>query len=324
MLLKMNPLVSQLHLYDMVNAVGVATDLQHCGGATATVTGFPAEKLKKALQGSDLVVVPAGVPPRPGMSSDDVFNVNASIVSNLSAAIAENCPKAVVAVISNPINSMVPIVSAVMKQWGVYDPRKVFGVTTLNLERASYMIGLETGVASDKIKCPVVGGHADESIIPLFSQCDVAKKLNSVQMKTITENIRNCNDKVMEEKKGQAGPTLSMAYSAGRFCNSLLLALSGHKNLVECSYVRTDLTPQDEKTITAVTETRYFSTPVVLGPDGIVKNLGLGEISDYERSLLPAATRQLRYDIKRGEDYVKNAGEPGIDARLREEMEKRN
>ena len=71
------------------------------------------------------MVIPAGVPPRPGMSSDEVFNVNASIVSNLTNAIAENCPAALVAVISNPINSMVPIVSGVMKQWGVYDPRKV-------------------------------------------------------------------------------------------------------------------------------------------------------------------------------------------------------
>jgi len=323
LLLKMNPLVTRLHLYDLID-MGVATDLQHCGGTKAVAAGFSAEQLKLALQGSDLVVIPAGVPPRPGMSSDEVFNVNASIVSNLTNAIAENCPAALVAVISNPINSMVPIVSGVMKQWGVYDPRKVFGVTTLNLERANYMIGLETGVPSDKISCPVIGGHADESIIPLFSRCDAARSLNSVQMTKITENIRNCNDTVTAAKGGKGGPTLSMAYSAGRFCNSLLLALGGHKNLVECTYVRTDLTAEDEKNIAAVTETAYFSTPVVLGQGGIVKNLGLGKMTDYEKSLLPAATRQLKYDIKRGEDYVKRSGVYDEAAKLREEMEKRN
>lgn len=67
------------------------------------------------MSGADVVVIPAGVPRKPGMTRDDLFNVNASIVRDLAACIAKNAPKAIVAIITNPVNSMVPIASEVLK-----------------------------------------------------------------------------------------------------------------------------------------------------------------------------------------------------------------
>lgn len=69
-----------------------------------------------------VVVIPAGVPRKPGMTRDDLFNTNGSIVRNLVAACAEACPKAIILIISNPVNSTVPIASEVfiysqMKSW---------------------------------------------------------------------------------------------------------------------------------------------------------------------------------------------------------------
>lgn len=86
------------------------------------------------------VVIPAGIPRKPGMTRDDLFNINAGIVQKLAAGCAKYCPKAVIAVISNPVNSTVPIVSEVMKQHGVYDSRKIFGVTTLDIVRAATFV----------------------------------------------------------------------------------------------------------------------------------------------------------------------------------------
>ena len=60
-----------------------------------------------------VVVIPAGVPRKPGMTRDDLFNTNGSIVRNLVAACAEACPKAMILIISNPVNSTVPIASEV-------------------------------------------------------------------------------------------------------------------------------------------------------------------------------------------------------------------
>lgn len=75
------------------------------------------------------------------MTRDDLFNTNASIVRDLAQGIAEVCPKAFVAIISNPVNSTVPIASEVLQKAGVYDPNRIFGVTTLDIVRSNAFIG---------------------------------------------------------------------------------------------------------------------------------------------------------------------------------------
>lgn len=65
---------------------------------------------------ADVVVIPAGVPRKPGMTRDDLFNTNASIVRDLAMAVSQHAPKAIVAIITNPVNSMVPIASEVLKK----------------------------------------------------------------------------------------------------------------------------------------------------------------------------------------------------------------
>ena len=84
LLLKEHKDITHLSLYDVANAPGVAADLSHIP-STAKVTGHRgADQLAAALKGSDVVVIPAGVPRKPGMTRDDLFNTNASIVATLS------------------------------------------------------------------------------------------------------------------------------------------------------------------------------------------------------------------------------------------------
>merc|ERR1711962_391829 len=77
----------------------------------------------------DVVLIPAGVPRKPGMTRDDLFNTNATIVANLTRACAKAAPNAVVGIISNPVNSTVPIACEIYKKEGVAAD-KVYGVTT--------------------------------------------------------------------------------------------------------------------------------------------------------------------------------------------------
>ncbi|KAA3471556.1 malate dehydrogenase, mitochondrial-like [Gossypium australe] len=136
LLMKLNPLVSQLALYDIANTPGVAADVSHVN-SRAEVAGYVGEEqLEKALEGCDLVIIPAGVPREPGMSCDDLFNINAGIVKGLCAAIARYCPTALVNMISNPVNTTIPIAAEVSKKAGTYDEKKLFGVTTLDVVRA--------------------------------------------------------------------------------------------------------------------------------------------------------------------------------------------
>ena len=140
LLLKLSPQVSELSCYDIVGTPGVAADLSHIPSNSKVTGSLPAPGswppshdtgLEAALTGASVVVIPAGVPRKPGMTRDDLFNTNAGIVKGLVEACGDFCPDAVLAIISNPVNSTVPIAAEVLKKKGVYDPKKVCGVTTL-------------------------------------------------------------------------------------------------------------------------------------------------------------------------------------------------
>jgi malate dehydrogenase len=105
------------------------------------VRGFVGkEKLEESLEGMDLVIIPAGVPRKPGMTRDDLFNINAGIIRTLCEGVAKCCPKAIVQIISNPVNSTVPIAAEVFRKAGVYDPRCLMGVTALDVVRANTFV----------------------------------------------------------------------------------------------------------------------------------------------------------------------------------------
>merc|ERR1711973_1044256 len=293
MLLKLNPAVTKLALYDIVATPGVAADLSHIE-TPGRVAGFMgADQLEESLQGSEIVVIPAGVPRKPGMTRDDLFNTNASIVATLCQAAAKVCPDAMIAIISNPVNSTVPIASEVFKKAGVYNPNKIFGVTTLDVARSNQFIGELKGIDPAAVNCPVVGGHAGVTIMPIISQCSPAVEFDPDTLTKLTARIQDAGTEVVKAKAGAGSATLSMAYAAARFTDSLIKGMSGQEGVVECAYVASDLT-----------ECKYFSTPVLLGPNGVEKNLGLGNLSAYEQALLAAAIPELNASIKKGEEFV--------------------
>ncbi|PNI88572.1 MDH2 isoform 3 [Pan troglodytes] len=102
LLLKNSPLVSRLTLYDIAHTPGVAADLSHIETKAAVKGYLGPEQLPDCLKGCDVVVIPAGVPRKPGMTRDDLFNTNATIVATLTAACAQHCPEAMICIIANP------------------------------------------------------------------------------------------------------------------------------------------------------------------------------------------------------------------------------
>jgi len=292
LLLKHSPLVSQLSLYDIAHTLGVAADLSHIN-TRARVTGHVgADQLKAALEGSQVVVIPAGVPRKPGMTRDDLFNTNASIVRDLADAASKYCPKALIAIISNPVNSTVPIASEVYKKNGVYDPNRIFGVTTLDVVRANAFVAEAKGLDPANVNVPVIGGHAGITIIPLISRATPSVTFPNDQLDALTKRIQDAGTEVVKAKAGAGSATLSMAFAGARFAISLLEALNG-KEVIECAYVKSD-----------VTEATYFSTPIVLGKNGIAKNLGLGKLSAFEENLVKNSIKELKDSIKKGESFV--------------------
>src|SRR5271169_6135468 len=121
------------------------------------------------------------------MTRDDLFNINAGIVKGLIEVIAEVAPKAYILIISNPVNSTVPIAAEVLKAHGVFDPQRLFGVTTLDVVRSETFVAAITG-ASDpgKLRIPVIGGHSGETIVPLFSLAEPKVNIKGEQLDSLT------------------------------------------------------------------------------------------------------------------------------------------
>ncbi|GFS19532.1 malate dehydrogenase [Elysia marginata] len=293
LLLKQSPLVSHLALYDIAHTPGVAADLSHIE-TRAKVTGHMGEdQLAECVKDADLVLIPAGVPRKPGMTRDDLFNTNAGIVANLVDACAKNCPKAMLGIITNPVNSTVPIASEVLKKHGVYDEKRVFGVTTLDVVRSNTFIAEAKGLDVSKVTCPVIGGHSGITIVPVISQCTPSVSFPQDERAKLSVRIQNAGTEVVEAKAGAGSATLSMAYAASEFANALLDAMNGTVGRVQCAFVRSD-----------ETEAKYFATPILLGRNGMEKNLGIGKLLDYERNLVNNAMDELKSNIKKGEEFV--------------------
>ena len=109
----------------------------------------------------------------------------------------------------------------------------------------------------------------------------------------MTERIQDAGTEVVKAKAGAGSATLSMAYAAARFTDSLIKAIQGQEGVVECAYVASD-----------ITESTYLANPILLSKNGVEKNLGLGQLSPYEEGLLKAALPELMKTIKKGEDFV--------------------
>ncbi|KAD6794436.1 hypothetical protein E3N88_05332 [Mikania micrantha] len=290
LLMKLNPLVSSLSLYDIAGTPGVAADVSHINTRSEVVGYMGDENLGKALEGADVVIIPAGVPRKPGMTRDDLFNINAGIVKGLCTAIAKYCPHALVNMISNPVNSTVPIASEVFKKAGTYDEKRLFGVTTLDVVRAKTFYAGKAKVPVSGVNVPVVGGHAGITILPLFSQATPqANNLSDQEIVALTKRTQDGGTEVVEAKAGKGSATLSMAYAGAIFADACLKGLNGVPDVVECSFVQSN-----------VTELPFFASKVRLGKNGVEEVFGLGSLSEYEKKGLEALLPELKSSIEKG------------------------
>ncbi|KAK4486663.1 hypothetical protein RD792_006737 [Penstemon davidsonii] len=293
LLMKLNPLVSSLSLYDIAGTPGVAADVSHIN-TRSEVKGYAGEdQLGQALEGSDIVIIPAGVPRKPGMTRDDLFKINAGIVKSLSEAIAKYCPNALVNMISNPVNSTVPIAAEVFKSKGVYDERRLFGVTTLDVVRAKTFYAGKAKVNVADVNVPVVGGHAGITILPLFSQASPKANLSDEEIIALTKRTQDGGTEVVEAKAGKGSATLSMAYAGAIFADACLKGLNGVPDVIECSFVQS-----------SVTELPFFASKVRLGKNGVEEVFGLGPLTDFEQQGLEALKAELKSSIEKGVAFV--------------------
>ncbi|AAM84256.1 malate dehydrogenase [Yersinia pestis] len=286
------PSGSDLSLYDIAPVTpGVAVDLSHIPTAV-NIKGFSGEDATPALQGADIVLISAGVARKPGMDRSDLFNVNAGIVRNLVEQIARTCPNALIGIITNPVNTTVAIAAEVLKKAGVYDKNKLFGITTLDTIRSNTFVAELKGKQPQDIEVPVIGGHSGVTILPLLSQIP-GVSFTEQEVADLTKRIQNAGTEVVEAKAGGGSATLSMGQAAARFGLSLVRALQGESNVVECSYVEGD-----------GKYARFFAQPILLGKNGVAERKDIGKLSAFEQQALENMLDVLHKDIELGEKFV--------------------
>lgn len=286
------PAGSELALYDVAPVTpGVAVDLSHIP-TEVSVLGFTGDDIGKALENTNIVLMSAGVARKPGMDRADLFNINAGIVKNLVEKCAEFCPKACLGIITNPVNTTVAIAAEVLKKAGVYNPAKLFGVTTLDVIRAETFVADLKGMAPADIHIDVIGGHSGTTILPLLSQVK-GVTFSDTEIQQLTTRIQNAGTEVVEAKAGGGSATLSMGQAACRFALSLVRALNGEKDEILCSYVQG-----------SGENSEFFAQPVLLGTDGIEQVLSFGELSSVEQAHLDSMLSTLKEDISKGINFV--------------------
>lgn len=194
------------------------------------------------------------------------------------------------------VNSTVPIVSEIYKSKGVYNPKRLFGVTTLDVVRASRFISQVQNTDPSNEFVPVVGGHSGVTIVPLLSQSSHPSIAGEAR-DALVNRIQFGGDEVVKAKDGAGSATLSMAMAGARFAESLLRAAQGEKGVVEPTFIDSPLYKDQG--------VDFFASRVELGPNGVEKIHEVGAVNEYESKLLEACLGDLKKNIKKGIDFVK-------------------
>jgi malate dehydrogenase len=159
-------------LFDIVDGVpqGKALDLVESTPVEGYDASFAGASSYAAIKGADVVIVTAGVARKPGMSRDDLLDINTKVMTAVGEGIRKNCPNAFVICITNPLDAMV----WVLQQASGLPPHKVVGMAgVLDSARFRYFLAEELGVSVEDVSAFVLGGHGD-TMVPMVRYSTVA------------------------------------------------------------------------------------------------------------------------------------------------------
>lgn len=229
-----------------------------------------------ATAGSDIVVITAGLPRKPGMSREDLLNTNADIVKKATEATLKHSPNAIYIILTNPLDSMCYVA---MKTGGLPRERVIGQAGILDSARMRAFVAMELGVSVENVACYVLGGHGD-SMVPLTRLSNVAgvpldKILPADKLAAIVDRTRKGGGEIVALlKQGSA------FYAPSAAIAQMSEAILKDKNLiVPCSiYMQGEYGLKDI----------FFGVPAQLGKGGLVKvieyDLNAEERANLEKS----------------------------------------
>ena len=178
----------------------------------------------------------------------------------------------------------------------MYNPKRLFGVTTLDVVRASRFVSQLKGTDPADESVTVIGGHSGVTIVPLLSQSN-HPDISGQSLDEFVNRVQFGGDEVVKAKDGAGSATLSMAMAGARFAESLLKAAQGEKGVVEPTFVDSPLYKDQG--------VEFFASKVELGPEGVQTIHPVGKVSAHEQKLLDACLADLKKNIEKGRSKSK-------------------
>ncbi|MBK5106906.1 MAG: malate dehydrogenase [Anaerolineales bacterium] len=284
---------ADLVLVDIVEGMpqGKALDLQQALpviGKDVVVTG---SNSFEATAGSDIVVITAGLPRKPGMSRDDLLSANAEIVRNATQESLKYSPEAIFIVLTNPLDTMAYLTMKV----GNLPPERVIGQAgILDSARMRAFVAMELGVSVENINCYVLGGHGDD-MVPLVRHSNVAGvPLNELlapdKLDAIVERTRKGGGEIVSLLK-----TGSAFYAPGAAVAQMVESILKDKNLIvpAAAYMQGEYGLNDI----------FFGVPVQLGRKGAVKIIEY-TLNDQEQAALNNSAEAVSQTVAALESLV--------------------
>ena len=270
-------------------AKGKALDLEQ----NSAILGYDAKITGTAswadCAGSDVLIITAGIPRKPGQSRDDLVNINLPIIRDVADNAKQHCPDAFVIVISNPLDAMV---YEFQRRTG-FDSKKVVGMAgVLDSARFSLFLAREANASIKDVRTMVLGGHGDD-MVPVLSACTV----NGVAATALIP--RDKLDAIVKRTRGGGGEIVQLMGTSAYYApasSAVAMAesyLHDQKRLLPCAallngeYGYSDL---------------YMGVPVIVGAGGVEKIVVL-DLTEDEKVMLAKSAKSVQGVV----DVVKKA-----------------
>lgn len=279
--------IADLVLVDVVEGMpqGKALDLQQAMpivGKDVTVVG---SNDYAATKGSDVIVITAGIPRKPGMSREDLLTTNANIVRTAVESTLKHSPDAIYVILTNPLDTMAYLA---MKAGKLPRERVIGQAGILDSARMRAFVAMETGVSVENIACYVLGGHGDE-MVPLTSRSNIAgvslrEYLPAEKLAAIVERTRKGGGEIVSLLK-----TGSAYYAPAAAVAQMVEAILKDKHLI----VPASAYMQGEYGLSDI----FFGVPVQLGRGGMEKIVEY-ELDADEKAALEKSAAAVKESVR--------------------------
>jgi malate dehydrogenase len=286
--------IADLVLVDILEGMpqGKALDLQEALPIVGKDVSVVGSNDYAATHGSDIVVITAGIPRKPGMSRDDLLTTNAKIVGEATTNALKYSPDAIFIVLTNPLDTMAYQTMKI----GKLPPQRVVGQAgVLDSARMRAFVALETGVSVENIHCYVMGGHGDE-MVPLTRHSNIAgvplrDYLPADKLAAIVERTRKGGGEIVSLLK-----TGSAYYAPAAAIAQMAEAILKDKHLIvpAAAYMQGEYGLKD----------MFFGVPVELGRKGVEK-IHEYQLNDEEKAALQKSAASVKDSINVLHNLVK-------------------